>query len=454
MFHRVASILLAAVTCVAVLGCAGSSKVEQETTTVSGTPTGDAFAFEAAGRDVDAARFDRIRRRGPDEVGLSQAVGGGATGADRSQEVDIAPTTRPRLEVDPVSRSMLNDDRVRLIWHLQGGGASTVKSQPAAGRRTVNHTPTDLGPLVALVQAHLGEAGSVIPLPSDNRLVITCRVDAEAGVVSLLRDVDQPGRQVEIRARIFEVNHGYDYQQGFRLLAQRVAEDGTQTALSTFRTAELLEAAAGQPFQGSIVSVMQVLQDVGINLDASFELLAETGLINVVSEPRLTVAEGDTGYLLAGQEVPIQSADLVKGILSTKTQYKPVGVQLYVTPQIVGDGFVRLHALSVVSSVAGFTPLPTLAGSSDNQQSALLVNPVIDSREAETNVTVGDGETLVISGLRMVRTTTREDKVPGLGDLPVLGHLFKNHRTQRRMTDLYFFLTPTIIDHTGMASAR
>ena len=57
----------------------------------------------------------------------------------------------------------------------------------------------------------------------------------------------------------------------------------------------------------------------------------------------------------------------------------------------------------------------------------------------------GTGTTLVISGLRMVRTTTREEKVPGLGELPILGWLFKNHRTQQQQTDLYFFLTPTLL---------
>ena len=76
---------------------------------------------------------------------------------------------------------------------------------------------------------------------------------------------------------------------------------------------------------------------------------------------------------------------------------------------------------------------------------ANLINPIIDSREAETSVTVGNHDTLVISGLRMVRNTTRENKVPFLGDLPGLEWMFKNHRTQQRITDLYFFVTPHLL---------
>jgi type II secretory pathway component GspD/PulD (secretin) len=88
-------------------------------------------------------------------------------------------------------------------------------------------------------------------------------------------------------------------------------------------------------------------------------------------------------------------------------------------------------------------PLPTITG--DATPSRLLVNPILDSREAETTVTIEDGSTLVFGGLRLIRTTSRESKIPGLGDLPGLGWLFKNHRSQKQQTDLYFFVTPTLL---------
>jgi type II secretory pathway component GspD/PulD (secretin) len=154
----------------------------------------------------------------------------------------------------------------------------------------------------------------------------------------------------------------------------------------------------------------------------------------------MTVAAGQTGYMLAGQELPIQSTTIAANATTTATTYKPVGVQLYITPQAVSDDRIKLHAISIVSSVSGFTTLPTLTGGSTP-----IVNPIIESREAETAVTINNGHTLVISGLRMIRTTTREEKVPGLGDLPAIGNLFKNHRSQQQMTDLYFFVTPTLL---------
>ena len=423
-------------------GCASSAREDVSPPTVMGDLSADAAAFGAGGRTLERADFRR-------QLGTAEAP------------APAGPTPSPLpLPDEPAavaeSRSVLGDGRVRLVWRLRGGFGSAAAEGAGEGRRKVAVTPPDPAPLVALVQSHLGDRGTAAPLPANNRLVIVCDVDAEAGVLDLLGDVDRPARQVRIEARVFEVRHDFDYQQGVRLLANRVAEDGTQTALSTFRTAKALEAAAGAaPFAGSVLSLVQNLSDSGIGIDASFELLAEVGLIQVVSQPRLTVAEGRTGYILAGQELPIQSAEIVNNALKASTQYKPVGVQLYVTPQLVTGDRVRLHAVSVVSSVAGFTPLPVLRGSDGDRGSPLLLNPVIDAREAETSVTVGLGETLVISGLRMVRDVTREDKVPGLGDVPILGNLFKSKRTQRRTTDLYFFLTPTLAD-TGdaIASAR
>lgn len=361
-----------------------------------------------------------------------------------------AAETRPSAP-RPVTKQTLPDGRVRLIWHLRsfGGPRVTTAAPPpspipnaAVQRRNVTLTPADLAPLLAVLSGHLADKGTVLPLPNESKLVITCTAEAEEGVLSLLDDLDVPAPQVEITAKIFEVSHNFDYQQGAKVLLNRIAEDGSQQALSAFQTQRLLDSVANAaPFQGSVVSLMQTFADAGVSLDAQFELLAEAGLIHVVSSPRLTVAEGQTGYMLAGQELPIQSVNIVNNVLQTATTYKPVGVQLYITPQAIGGGMVKLHTVSIVSSVAGFSPLPSIRGL---QQDNFMMNPIIDSREAETAVTVPEGETLVISGMRMVRTTTREDKVPGLGDLPLIGNLFKSHRSQQHLTDLYFFVTPTL----------
>jgi type II secretory pathway component GspD/PulD (secretin) len=260
--------------------------------------------------------------------------------------------------------------------------------------------------------------------------------------------LDQPPRQVEITAKMFEVSRDFDFQYGAQILLNRVASDGSQSLLSSFSTkgfANALQAngTSNPVTDGSVLSLMKVFQSAGISVDATFQLLAESGLINVVAAPRMTVAVGQTGYMLAGSELPIQSATIVNNATQTTTTYKPVGVQLYITPQSLGPDSVKLHAISVVSAVSGFVPLPDMQG--QDMPNKLLINPIIDSRESETTVTIDNGNTLVFGGLRMIRTTARESKIPALGDLPGIGMLFKNHRSQKQQTDLYFFVTPTLL---------
>lgn len=470
-----------AATCAALLaalagGCA--SKQTEQTTQMGAIPQAadqptvigdarDAAAASEGDRALTTVEWGVMEQKGPKPVwkriGSNKEDEVASTGGFQDADKVIAPTavteraaaaatqavtaTQPTTPIGdlPVNLVELPDGKVRVIWKLRSYGGSTVSSARDAGtsRRTVTIQPGDLAPLVAVVTAHVGASGAVTALPKENTLVITCEKALQDSCLALLDQLDVPPRQVQITAKIFEVSRDFDFQQGAQLLAERIAGSGTQTAASTFSAQRALEAASkGTPFQGSVLNLMQTFSDAGISVDATFQLMADVGLIKVVSEPRMTVATGQTGYMLAGQELPIQSANFVNNAIQTTTSYKPVGVQLYITPQAVGADRVKLHAISVVSSVSGFTQLPTLTNSNADRG---LVNPIIDSREAETAVTIEDGNTLVISGLRMVRTTTRENKVPGLGDVPVLGWLFKNHRSQQQMTDLYFFVTPTLL---------
>ena len=363
-------------------------------------------------------------------------------------------STRPTVSAAEIAAQTptipLPDGKIRMIYALRNYGGTTVTAATDAGtqRRTVSAKAPDLTPLVSALATQLGDGSTVAPLPAENTLIITCAPAMKDSVISMLAQLDQPPRQVEITAKMFEVSHDFDFQYGAQLLLNRVAADGSQSALSSFSTkqfANSLQQNGTSPptAEGSILHLMKVFQDAGISVDATFQLMAETGLINVVASPRMTVAAGQTGYMLAGSELPIQSSTIVNAVSQTTTTYKPVGVQLYITPQAMGPDSVKLHAISVVSAVSGFVPLPTMTG--DEDPSKLLVNPVIDSREAETTVTIDNGNTLVFGGLRMIRTTSRESKMPGLGDIPGLGWLFKNHRSQKTQTDLYFFVTPTLL---------
>jgi type II secretory pathway component GspD/PulD (secretin) len=419
---------------------------------ISSRSESDAAAFSQASEQLTQADWEELEKLGPRPIW--ERIESLYPHRRSLKHVAPSPTTRPILTVSTIDESQLPvqvidlpDNKVRLIWTLQNYGGPAVKAgrDQATNFRTVQLALPDLTPLVAvLTQAINGTGGTVCPLPEDNAMIVTCTKPMKPMVLTLLNDLDRPPRQVEITAKIFEVSHDFDFQQGTELVLNRLASSGSQTLISTFSAKRFLEALNGTaptPVQGSVLHLMQAFQSAGISLDVSFQLLEEAGLIQVVSEPRMTVAVGQTGYLQAGQEIPIQSTNIANNaVVTLATTYKPIGVQLYITPETASAQRVKLHTISVVSAIDGFTDLPLMVGGNNPVQ-----NPIINSREAETAVTVDEGSTLVISGLRMIRTTTREDKIPGLGDVPVLGWLFKNHRSQQKQTDLYFFITPTLL---------
>lgn len=424
---------------------------------LSGSPSRDSSAYKASEESLGGVGWKNLEEHGPKPTSYGQIQNPDKDRINKEKDGELgvvshhtpaAATTRPATldESDlPIEQVDLPDGKIRILWTLRNYGGNTVTSAWDGGttRRKVTTAAPDLTPLVTVVSQQV-PGGTVAPIPNANQLVITCDKAQRASVLQLLADIDVPPRQVEITARIFEVSHDFDFQQGSNVLLKHMASDGAQTGASVFNAPQFQNAAAAAPPNGSVIDLMQASKAAGLSIEASFQILAQEGLIKVVSSPRMTVSMGSTGTLLAGQEIPIQQATIVNNALQATTTYKPVGVQLYITPQAVGKNRVKLHTISVVSSLSGFTPLPTIQ-SSGTSFSSLIVNPVIDTREAETAVTVEDGNTLVISGLRMVRQITRTDKIPGLGDIPVLGWMFKNQRTQQQQTDLYFFVTPTLL---------
>ncbi len=448
-------------------GCAGKKKtIKTElddipgsragTVVFSGDPDRGAVAHDAASEELSEAQWeillryaprstwDTIRRRKKDiQQARKEAVGAKAQGRGDSQGPKVERL--PEVEIDD-----LGDGRIQMYYRLRhygGVNVTAVDKGDMLERRQITTTPRKADELLALLKVALGKKGSVTLLAEGGVLVITCDASLKMPILRLLGRVDVPSPQVEIVARIFEVDHSMDFQAGVRLLINHMASDGTHALVSKFSAEDFAKTAAGVfpgniPDPGSALGLMQTFGSSGWSANGTIQALSSTGLIHMVSEPRMTVEAGNTGYMLAGQELPIASArESNDNLITEKTVYKPVGVQLYVTPQVVGADSVKLHILTIVSAVAGFQELTSLDGATSR-----ILNPIFDTREAHTYVTIPRGGSLMIGGLRQSRTIVRENKLPGLGNIPYLGWLFKSHRDQKHITDLYFFVTPRIIN--------
>jgi len=169
----------------------------------------------------------------------------------------------------------------------------------------------------------------------------------------------------------------------------------------------------------------------GVNalLSAQINLLAQEGQAVVLAQPQLLARSGATAEFLAGGEVPYSTTD---GNGNTQTSFKPYGVSLKITPSVERSGAVRSHIEVEVSSIDPALSVPT--------------GPSLKTRRTATEFNVRSGQTLALAGFLSRDSARNVDKIPGLGDLPVLGALFRSSRFQRNETELVVLVTPVLVN--------
>lgn len=166
-------------------------------------------------------------------------------------------------------------------------------------------------------------------------------------------------------------------------------------------------------------------------LQAAIYAQVQAGRGRIVSKPQIAAQSGGQAQIVTGDALPILTSITLSGVngVSQQVQYVNVGVTLQIAPRVSSDGYVTSHVFCVVSSVTGYSQ----------------GYPTISQREASTSATVHDGETFVIGGLSEENDITNNSKVPGLGDIPVAGDLFKVDNRTKSKTELYIVVTPHVV---------
>ena len=174
-----------------------------------------------------------------------------------------------------------------------------------------------------------------------------------------------------------------------------------------------------------------------LSINSVIDALERDGLVNVLAEPNLTALSGETASFLAGGEFPVPvGQDDDNGI---QIEFKEFGVSLAFTPTVLSAGRISMRVRPEVSDLSDKGAI-TL----DN-----LVIPALSTRRAETTVELGSGQSFAIGGLISNSTRNNLEKVPGLGDIPVLGPLFRSTRFQRSESELVIIVTPYLVAPVG-----
>lgn len=181
----------------------------------------------------------------------------------------------------------------------------------------------------------------------------------------------------------------------------------------------------GEVFVGSALERLSLFR-------ARLEALAQQGLVKLLAAPSMLALSGSEANFLVGGEVPIFLGEEGGKI---KFEWKPYGVQLKITPRVERQGLIDLKISPEVSSF--------------DWENALLVNgwkvPAFKTRRAESHLLLADGTTIAIGGLIQSEDVKLQDKVPILGDLPIIGALFRSEKFQKQETELLIFVTPRIV---------
>jgi len=241
----------------------------------------------------------------------------------------------------------------------------------------------------------------------------------------IIDELDKPIGQVLIKVLFAEITHNEDIDLGAEFSAWNIRGDSTDL---NFEAGSVF----GQPLTGATATIFD--QDVELAVHA----LQETGKLNILSRPYILTSNNQMARISVAEEVPYATGENVTdgGNSQTTTDYREIGIILEVTPSINPDGLVNMTILPEISSQTGESV----------QISENLTLPVFSTRTSETKVAVRDGQTIVIGGLIKDQTTETISKVPLLGDIPLLGHLFKRTIVGNDKTELLIFLTPHVAE--------
>jgi general secretion pathway protein D len=355
----------------------------------------------------------------------------------------------------------------------QGGTTPAGGSAAGTGAASVNPTGGTTGGLGsgAIKLANGRGSATITRYPGANAVIIAAPADDQRRLTELIRQLDVAQEQVLVEAIIVEISNDVARELGVQFLlggknipfavtnysnvspniidlaggalASRIDQtttvlNGTTVTTTTnSATGDLLRQNAAQAILGAqggfggFVTEFAKDQFLGTLINA---VQADTNS-NILSTPHITTNNNVPASILFGKEIPISTGEALSNSFSNTfrtIQRQNVGIELDVTPQINAGDQIRLDLRQEVSSIAG----PVSATNSE-----LIIN----KREIKTTVTVGDREIVVLGGLLDDNERRTIQKVPLLGDVPVLGELFRSRGKSHVKTNLMVFIRPTIL---------
>jgi len=414
-----------------------------------------------------SAKWRPVRARSAPPLGASASPSGTVDlSTGRGQLITLPRPMTDLFVADPNIADVQVRSPTRLYVFGKTAGETTLSATAKDGSVVYSSTVrvgTNIGNIQQMLKVAMPDA-QVTATPMNGIVILTGTVAAPDDVEEANRlvsafvgkDVQVVSRlktstplQVMLRVRFSEVNRSFAKNVGFNLMTRDTsggflfgASQGNAGTIAT-NTTGTADPATGAP-SGSTIFTTAASAVAGatrfgfaghlLGLDVLTALdLAETdGYATTLAQPTLTALSGETASFLAGGEIPIPVPQY-QGV--TTIEYKQYGVSLAFTPTVLGDGRISLRVRPEVSQL--------------DSANGLAINgftvPGLTTRRAETTVELGSGQSFVIGGLLSNNTSNSVNKAPFLGDLPILGALFRSNGWKRSESELVIVVTPYLV---------
>ncbi len=331
------------------------------------------------------------------------------------------------------------------LKHANATDLAAVLTNLVARSQTVSQTTPGIRPPIR----PLTEFEAPVQVFADkatNSIIISSTKGAYGKLASVIRDLDSRRKQVFVEAVILEVQVDRLRQIGSDpVQVLGAGKSGVVQGIGGFNRAPEDIASIAQTISGiaagtSTGGAVTVLNTV--NVRAFLQLLLSLTDTNVLSTPQVLAADNQKAKIVVGENRPFptgQAQGITGGTLVT-IERKDVGVTLELTPQVLEQDLIRLEIKQEIAAIA-----EAVAQTIGTGAATVPVGPTTTKRSMETTTIAKDGQTLVVGGLVRDNLTISERKVPLLGDIPILGWLFRFQSRQAEKLNLLVFLTPTLV---------
>jgi len=366
-------------------------------------------------------------------------------------------------------------EALRSILDVHGAGYITGENvirilsrdeMPQISERLITETfqivHVDVAEVVKALDKFKSPQGSVSYIEGTSHIIVTDTESKIRDITNLLYKIDGVTPQILVEARIYDITSKDNLDLGIEWGAGRrtnlvgsdntivnddivVEKGGSDTYVSSITDPAITAGFGGAANKTAATTLgflrFGVLTD-HVNIDAQLRAEQENIDAKLLANPRILVLDNQQALFDIVTEHPYIERTITSSGITETVKFKEIGVKMIVTPHITSNKTLRLHILPEFSVLVERVTVAT-----SNV-------PVVDTRKFDTTAVVKDGQTVVLGGLRKKDTTQQTNKVPVLGDIPLLGNLFKFQGEATVSNELVIFITPRIMEDLEMTESE